>query len=214
MARVKSQSPVRRIGTGNSMGKVIRRRRLGAEGITRIMRQKRKNKAGQAALKEIKKLQRDTKTVIPKASFSRMVREIMFDFKSDIRMQSTAMLALQEASEDYLVNLFSKCQVAAIHAGRATVEPRDMYLTRYLRDDHQPSISKGEDRFRATAESYQWTQVHKMLPSNRPMEDCIERRWEQWEKQSRANYRSYGFEGTFYDDRPRSSLRSPARSPG
>jgi len=41
--------------------------------------------------------------MIHKADRQRLVREIAQDFKTDLRFQSTAIAALQEASEAYLV---------------------------------------------------------------------------------------------------------------
>ena len=51
------------------------------------------------------------------------------------RIQSTALLALQEASEHYLVQLFQNSQLAAIHGNRVTVLPRDIQLVRYFKDN-------------------------------------------------------------------------------
>lgn len=61
---------------------------------------------GTVALREIRKYQKSTELLIRKAPFQRLVREIAQDFKNDLRFQSTAVLALQEASEAYLVGLF------------------------------------------------------------------------------------------------------------
>ena len=44
--------------------------------------------------------------MIRKLPFQRLVREIAQDFKTDLRFQSSAVMALQEASEAYLVGLF------------------------------------------------------------------------------------------------------------
>jgi Core histone H2A/H2B/H3/H4 len=46
------------------------------------------------------------------------------EFKSDLRFQSTAILALQEASEAYLVSLFEDTNLCAIHAKRVTIMPK------------------------------------------------------------------------------------------
>lgn len=43
------------------------------------------------------------------------------DFKTDLRFQSSAVMALQEASEAYLVSLFEDTNLAAIHAKRVTM---------------------------------------------------------------------------------------------
>lgn len=44
--------------------------------------------------------------LIRKLPFQRLVKEVAHDIKDDLRFQSTALLALQEASEAYLVGLF------------------------------------------------------------------------------------------------------------
>ncbi len=61
---------------------------------------------GTIARCEICKYQKSTELLIRKALFKRLVREIAIDFKSDLRMQTTAILALQEALEAYLICLF------------------------------------------------------------------------------------------------------------
>lgn len=58
---------------------------------------------GTVALREIRRYQKSTELLIRKLPFQRLVREIAQDFKTDLRFQSTAILALQEASEAYLV---------------------------------------------------------------------------------------------------------------
>lgn len=70
-----------------------------------------------------------------KAPFERLVREIAQDCKSDLRFQSTAVLALQEACEAYLVGLFEDTNLCAIHAKRVTIFPRDMQLARRIRGE-------------------------------------------------------------------------------
>jgi histone H3 len=66
-------------------------------------------------------------------SFQRLVREIAQDFKTDLRFQSSAIGALQEAAEAYLVSLFEDTNLAAIHAKRVTIQPKDIQLARRLR---------------------------------------------------------------------------------
>ncbi len=61
---------------------------------------------GTVAIREIRKNQKNTDLLIRKAPFQHLVKEIATDLKSYLRMQSTALLALQEASEAYLVCLF------------------------------------------------------------------------------------------------------------
>ena len=46
--------------------------------------------------------------------------------KTDLRFQSSAVMALQEAAEAYLVSLFEDTNLAAIHAKRVTIQPKDL----------------------------------------------------------------------------------------
>jgi histone H3 len=61
---------------------------------------------GTVALREIRRYQKSTDLLIRKLPFQRLVREIAQDFKNDLRFQGSAILALQEAAESYLVGLF------------------------------------------------------------------------------------------------------------
>merc|ERR1719454_1878323 len=63
-------------------------------------------KPGTVALREIRKHQKSTEMLIRKMPFQRLVREIAQDTKIDLKFQSQAVLALQEAAEAYLVGLF------------------------------------------------------------------------------------------------------------
>ena len=84
---------------------------------------------------EIRKFQKSTNLLIPRLPFSRVVKEIAQDFKTDLRFQSSALLALQEASEAYLTQLFEDCVLCAIHARRVTVMVKDMQLARRIRGE-------------------------------------------------------------------------------
>jgi histone H3 len=48
----------------------------------------------------------------------------------DLRFQSLAVLALHEASEAYMVGMFEDTNLAALHAKRVTIMPRDILLAR------------------------------------------------------------------------------------
>ena len=93
-------------------------------------------KPGTVALREIRKFQKSTELLIRKLPFQRLVREIASDYKTDLRFQSSAVLALQEASEAYLVSLFEDTNLCAIHAKRVTIMPKDIQLARRIRGDH------------------------------------------------------------------------------
>ncbi|KAE8241688.1 hypothetical protein A4X13_0g7304 [Tilletia indica] len=92
-------------------------------------------KPGTVALREIRRYQKNTELLIRKLPFQRLVREIAQDIRTDVRFQSAAIGALQEASEAYLVSLFADTNLAAIHAKRVTIQPKDMALARRLRGD-------------------------------------------------------------------------------
>ena len=80
-----------------------------------------------------RKYQKSTELLIRKLPFQRLVREIAQDFKTDLRFQSHAVLALQEASEAYLTGLFEDTNLCAIHAKRVTIMPKDIQFARRIR---------------------------------------------------------------------------------
>ena len=86
-------------------------------------------------MREIRKYQKSSELLIRKLPFQRLVREIAQEMKFDVRFQSTAMMALQEAAEAYLVGLFEDTNLCAIHAKRVTIMPKDIQLARRIRGD-------------------------------------------------------------------------------
>ena len=66
--------------------------------------------------------------------FQRLVRQIAHDFNNALRFQRSAMEALQEAAEAYLVGIFEDSNLCAIHARRVTVMPKDIQLVRRIRE--------------------------------------------------------------------------------
>ncbi|KAJ7809146.1 histone 3 [Mycena olivaceomarginata] len=98
-------------------------------------RDRRRFRPGTVALREIRQYQKSTELLIRRLPFQRLVREIAGDFKTDMRFQSTALAALQEAAEEYLISLFEDTNLAAIHAKRVTIQPKDMTLARRIRGE-------------------------------------------------------------------------------
>ncbi|GAA5962006.1 hypothetical protein JCM3765_007195 [Sporobolomyces pararoseus] len=97
---------------------------------------------GTVALREIRHYQKSTDLLLRRLPFARLVREIATDFFDDetgdqvgLRWQSSALLALQEATEAYLVHLFEDSNLCALHAKRVTIMQRDMQLVRRIRGD-------------------------------------------------------------------------------
>eukprot|EP00466_Bigelowiella_natans_P006840 jgi/Bigna1/35667/e_gw1.10.107.1 len=90
---------------------------------------------GTVALRQIRRYQKSTDLLIRKLPFQRLCREIAEDFKEGLRFQSAAILALQEASEAYLVSLFEDTNLCAIHAKRVTIMVKDIQLARRIRGE-------------------------------------------------------------------------------
>ncbi|KAM0879615.1 hypothetical protein ACQ4PT_034118 [Festuca glaucescens] len=99
---------------------------------TSAMKKPHRFRPGTIALREIRKYQKSTKLLIRKLRFQRLIREIMQDFKTDLRFQSSAVSALQEAAETYLVGIFEDTNLCAIHAKRVTIMPKDIQLVRRI----------------------------------------------------------------------------------
>ncbi|XP_021554667.1 histone H3.3C-like [Neomonachus schauinslandi] len=95
----------------------------------------RRYRPGTVALRAIRRYQKSTENLICKLSFQRLVREIAQDFKTDLGFQSTAIGALQEASEAYLVGFFEDTNLCAIHAKCVTIMPKDIQLARRIRGE-------------------------------------------------------------------------------
>ncbi len=94
---------------------------------------------GTVALRQIRKYQKSTDLLLAKLPFNRLVREIT-ETKAGVvgksyRYQASAVLALQEAAEAYLVNLFEDSNLCAIHAKRVTILPKDIQLARRIRGE-------------------------------------------------------------------------------
>ncbi|KAG0137776.1 histone H3-like centromeric protein cse-4 [Tuber indicum] len=94
---------------------------------------------GERAIREIRRMQRSVKAAIPAAPFYRLIREIandrvrMMRGGENYRWQSTALEALKEATEAYLVHLLEDSNLCAIHARRVTIMVKDIQLARRIR---------------------------------------------------------------------------------
>jgi len=105
-------------------------------GIPPAPRPKRRYKPGTVALREIKRYQKSTDLLLLKLPFQRVVREVALSVSridGPLRWQSQAIVALQEASEAFLVGLFHDANLCAIHAKRVTIQQKDIQLARRLR---------------------------------------------------------------------------------
>ena len=118
-------------GNGKEPRKSFRRNPRGR------VRKPRRFRPGTVALRQIRRYQKTSELLIRKLPFQRLVREVVRVNCNlqDLRIQSTALLALQEASEAHLVRMFEMANDIAIHAKRVTVMPRDIQLWRRLTDN-------------------------------------------------------------------------------
>jgi len=137
MARTKNQSKPQPRPGGRYGGKklAIECKRPPTAAATR---KPRRYRPGTVALREIRKYQKSTDLLIRKLPFQRLVRELAHSLcDTQLRFQSTAILALQEAAEAYLVSLFEDTNLCAVHAKRVTIMPKDIQLARRIRGETQ-----------------------------------------------------------------------------
>ncbi|KAL9933377.1 hypothetical protein V8E36_007553 [Tilletia maclaganii] len=92
------------------------------------------------ALREIARYQHSVEPLIPRRTFSRLVRDIAFFYHQQIHFSAAAISALQDAAEEYVVVIFQEAQAAADHAGRSTIRAEDMVLARRLRSAHKGEL--------------------------------------------------------------------------
>jgi len=119
--------------TAESIGNPLMCRKHPRKAVGKV-RKPRRYRPGTVALRQIKKYQKSTELLIRKLPFQRLVKEVVQElFKTEsYRFQSTAVLALQEASEDYLVRMFEQVNLIAIHGKRVTIQCKDILLWKRL----------------------------------------------------------------------------------
>ena len=88
-----------------------------------------------AWLKDVKKLQKSVELLIKKLPFQRLVREIAQRINVNLRFQGKAILALQEATEAFLIKMFNFSNICAIHAKCRTLMPKDIHLLKRIWED-------------------------------------------------------------------------------
>jgi len=122
--------PKKRSGKGGKSPRVPPRRSgANAGGIKKPHR----FRPGTVALREIRHYQRSDKLLIRRLPFQRLVREIAQDYKTDLRFQVSALMAMQESAEAFLVGMFEDANLCAIHAKRVTIMPKDVQLAGRIR---------------------------------------------------------------------------------
>ena len=102
--------------------------------------------SGLLGLQEIHRYQQSTDSLIRKTPFNKLIKEISQEYRVcpdgpgtpsvQVRFQSTALVALQETAENFLVGLFEDVNLLAVHAKRVTVMPHDIRLALGICGDH------------------------------------------------------------------------------
>lgn len=106
------------------------------KGTETTAKRSRRYRPGERALQEIRIYQKSTDLLIPKLPFARLVRELTIRFWPDgerIRYTMEALLALQQATEAYIVGIFEDSFLCAVHAKRVTLQVKDIQLARRIR---------------------------------------------------------------------------------
>ena len=90
---------------------------------------------GTKALQEIRQFQKFTNLLVLKRPFYRMVRELSQVERPWLKIQASAIMALHEAAEAYLIWLMEDSHICAIYTKWTTVMPKYMQLTRWIRGE-------------------------------------------------------------------------------
>ena len=114
------------------------------------------------ALRESRRYQQSTECLIKRTLFQKLIREISQEYRVcpdgpgtpsvQVHFQFTAIAALQEAAENFIVGLFEDVNLLVVHAKRVTVMPRDIRLALRIRGDHY--------HWRNTPEDAAWYERH------------------------------------------------------
>ena len=101
--------------------------------VTGGIKKPKNHKPGVIALCDIQRFQKSIDLLIPLPSFGCVVLEVAQDFRIDLTFQSSALMAIQEVAEAFLVNLFEAANLCAIHRNRQTIAPKDFSLVKAIR---------------------------------------------------------------------------------
>ena len=96
-------------------------------------KKKRRNRQGRVALRKMKRLQKETKLLIPKKPFDDLVREIIADTtKEGYRLKKSTLELLSISAESHLIDVYSKSNKIAILNKHKTLKTKDVYTANKL----------------------------------------------------------------------------------
>ena len=131
MARTKATAKRNPYGIRKNLAKRIKAINTGSK---IVKRKPRRARPGAVALKEIRRYQKTTNLLIPKAPFQRLVRSVTTEvLKLDVRFTASSVDAIHQAAEAHLTSVFEDANLCALHAKRITVMPKDIQLATRLR---------------------------------------------------------------------------------
>lgn len=136
-SRRKSSAPVKRkngVYTRTMVKKAL------STNVEAQKRRKYRFRSGTVALREIRKYQTTTNTLIDRAPFIRLVREITEEIRPGLRWQKKGMQALQESVESMLTDLFSDANTYTLLARRETLFPQDILAALHSRYGDHPTM--------------------------------------------------------------------------
>ena len=135
---------------------------------TATVKKPHRHRPGTVALREIRRYQKSTELLVPKAPISRVVKEILYDLcnTDPYKMQSLALAAVHEASEAFTVGLMEDANLCAIHGKRVGVIPKDIQLARRIRGedalDHRlPAKETTTEKVQVALVNNKWTLLKK-----------------------------------------------------
>ena len=136
--RIPSKLSTKKITKGGKQPRKHLLRKLNCKSVTGGIKKPQKYRPGLLALHEIQRYQQSTENLIRRAPFNKLIKEISQEYRIcpdgpgtpsvQVHFQSTALAALQEAVENFLVGLFEDVNLLAVHAKRVTIMPRDIRL--------------------------------------------------------------------------------------
>lgn len=102
-----------------------------------VLARKKRYVAHRSVLTELRRIERHMQPAIPRLPFQRVVRQIAIENHIKFRWMPSALLCLQEAAEDWLVEFFEDAYFLSAHAHRMTILPKDFNTLRIIRYRHE-----------------------------------------------------------------------------
>lgn len=90
------------------------------------------------SVKDIVGLQKFTGSIIQRAPFQRLVKDVCDNIEEQMKWSTHALYLIQASAEDYMTSLFEDVNLCAQHAKRVTIMSRDMMLARRIRGLKDP----------------------------------------------------------------------------